>query len=257
VLAAYDILWGMIKQAVILAAGLGTRLRPYTDMLPKPMLPILGTPMLEWHIAQFKKHGVTEFFFNLHYLPGVIRQHFGDGSRFGVSIHYHEEPVILGTAGGVKSFESMLDDEFFLTYGDTFSLVDYSRMESVWYEKQNAIGMQRMKKTDEYIDADIAELDENGTYVAVHAKPHTATYQNAYRMRGTFILNRRILSYIPENTAYEISKQLLPDVMGHNESFYSYECDDYSKGIDTVEKWRAVEAYLSERGISYPALARD
>ena len=131
----------MIKQAVILCAGLGTRLRPYTDTMPKPMIPILGKPMLEWHIMQFKKYGVQEFFINLHYLPDVITDYFGDGSRWGVKIHYHFEPEILGTAGGVKSFEKMLDDSFFLIYGDTFSLVDYGRMEDAWNEKKCAIGM--------------------------------------------------------------------------------------------------------------------
>src|SRR5271156_792666 len=103
----------MIKQAVILAAGLGTRLKPYTDTMPKPMIPILGKPMLQWHVEQFKKHGVTEFFFNLHYLPEVIKNYFGDGSKFGVKIHYFAEQEPLGTAGAIKEFESQLNDEVF------------------------------------------------------------------------------------------------------------------------------------------------
>jgi NDP-sugar pyrophosphorylase family protein len=243
----------MIKQAIILSAGLGTRLRPYTDTMPKPMLPILGKPMLEWHVEQFKKHGVSEFFMNTHYLPEVIKNHFGDGSKFGVKISYTFEPTILGTAGGAKGFslgKDLLDDTFYLIYGDTFSLVDYTKMAEAFAKFPDAIGMQRMKKTDDYADADVAEVDERGKFIAIHAKPHTEKYANAYRMRGAFILKKEILSYVPEGVAYEIGKHLLPDVVKRGKAFYSYECDDYSKGIDTEEKWREVETYLKEHNIS-------
>ncbi|MEK9180429.1 MAG: nucleotidyltransferase family protein [Patescibacteria group bacterium] len=253
-------------QAIILCAGLGTRMRPYTDTMPKPMIPILGKPMLEWHIEQFKKHGVKEFFINLHYLPEAVKNYFGDGAKWGVKIHYAFEPTILGTAGGAKQFESNLDDEFFLIYGDTFSLVDYSKMKEAW-EKLPAdkIGMQRMKKTDDYADADVAELDTDGKFIKIHPKPHSEKYPNAYRMRGVFILKKKILSYVPPNTAderkrggierssanvpYEIGKQLLPDIVARGEAFYSYECDDYSKGIDTIEKLKEVEEYLRKSGL--------
>lgn len=238
----------MIKQAIILSAGLGARLRPYTDTMPKPMLPILGKPMLEWHVEQFKKHGVTEFFMNTHYLPEVIKDYFGDGSEWGVRITYSFEPVILGTAGGAKGFEPYLDDEFYLTYGDTFSLVDYSKMAAAFATKKDPIGMQRMARTENYADADVAELGPDGVFVKIHAKPHTEKYPNAYRMRGVFILKKKILSYVPPNAPYEIGKQLLPAVVAAGEKFYSYECDDYSKGIDTLEKWKEVEENLKKLG---------
>ena len=243
-----------INQAVILCAGLGTRLRPITDTIPKPMIPLLGKPMLEWNIEQFRDHGVTEFFINLHYLPEVIKNYFGDGSKWGVKINYHFEPEIRGTAGGVKGFsakggsasggENQLGDTFYLIYGDMLSLVDYSKMAEEFFKKPDAIGMQRMKKTDDYTDADVAELNPDGSFKDIHPKPHSQKYDNAYRMRGVFILKKEILSYIPKNTPYEIGKQLLPDIVSRNKKFYAYECDEYSKGIDTVDKYREVEEYL-------------
>lgn len=240
-----------IKQAVILCAGLGTRLRPYTDTMPKPMIPILGKPMLLWNIEQFKKHGVTEFFLNLHYLPDAIKNHFGDGEKFGAKIAYNFEPVILGTAGGVKQFEPLLDDEFFLIYGDTFSLIDYSKMREAWERlPADKIGLQSMAKTENYADADVAELDPSGKFIKIHPKPHTQKYANANRMRGVFILKKRILSFVPPSVSYEIGKNLLPDIVNRlpaqagGEAFYGYECDDYSRGIDTLEKWKEVEEYL-------------
>ena len=240
----------MIKQAIIAAGGLGTRLRPYTDAMPKPMIPILGRPLLEWHIEQFKKYGVTEFFITLHYLPEAIMEYFGEGTKWKVRINYFFEKKSMGTAGGIKKFEPQLDNEFFYTYGDTFSLMDYGKMEAVWYAKPvGALGMQRVGKSDHYADVDVAELDVDGRIVAVHPKPHIKQYPNAYRMRGTFIFSKKILSYIPASGSYEIGRQLLPDIITRGKTFYGYECTDYSKGIDTAEKWREVEEYLREKNI--------
>ncbi|MDO8574547.1 MAG: nucleotidyltransferase family protein [bacterium] len=249
----------VIKQAVILSAGLGTRLRPITDTVPKPMIPLLGKPMLEWNIEQFKRHGVTEFFLNLHYLPEVVKSYFNDGSKWGVKIHYNFEPEIRGTAGGVKGFstgggsssgeEYNLGDVFYLIYGDMLSLVDYSKMAENFWAKDDPIGMQRTKKTNDYADADVAEVDENLKFIKIHPKPHVEKYVNAHRMRGVFIFKKEILSYIPENQAYEIGKQLLPSVVDQGKNFYGYECSEYSKGIDTIDKYQEVEEYLKSKQI--------
>ncbi len=242
----------MIKQAIISAGGFGTRLKPTTDTMPKPMIPILGEPMLLWHVMQFKKHGVTEFFFTLHYLPEVITDYFGDGSKFGVKMNYFIEKEPMGSAGAIKKFEPQLDKLFYYIYGDTFSLMDYSKMAAAYATKKDPIGMQRMKKTDDYADADVAELDENGRFIKIHAKPHSEKYPNAYRMRGSFILDKKILGYIPDDSAFDLGKQLMPKVVAGGENFYAYECDDYSKGIDTVEKWKEVEDHLKKHAVQTP-----
>lgn len=234
-----------IKQAVILSAGLGTRMRSLTDHAPKVMVPVLGKPLLLRNIEQFKKYGVREFFINLHYLPEAIKNYFGNGSKFGVKITYNFEPEILGTAGGVKGFENELGDEFFLLYGDTLSLLDYQKMEVMWRNMPaSAIGMQRVGKSGNYADVDVAELGDGGKVLAIHSKPHAREYSGAYRLRGIFIMSKKILSFVPENTYYEIGKDLLPDIINKGELFYGYECDDYSKGIDTPEKLKEAEAYL-------------
>jgi NDP-sugar pyrophosphorylase family protein len=234
----------MIKQAIISAGGFGTRLRPMTDTMPKPMILVANKPMLLWHVEQFKKFGVNEFFFTLHYLPEVVMDYFGDGSQFGVKINYFIEKEPLGSAGGIKKFESQLDKLFYYIYGDTFSLMDYSKMAEAYATKKDPIGMQRMKKTADHGDADVAILDENGRFIKIHPKPHTEIYPNAYRMRGAFILDKKILDYIPEETSFDLAKELLPNVINAGENFYSYECDDYSKGIDTLEKLKEVEEYI-------------
>ncbi|HUC01302.1 MAG TPA: NDP-sugar synthase [Candidatus Paceibacterota bacterium] len=234
----------MIEQAIISAGGFGTRLRPATDTIPKPMILIAGKPMLEWHVERFKKYGVREFFFTLHYLPQVVMDHFGDGSAFGVKIEYLVEKEPLGSAGGIRQFGPRLNGLFYYIYGDTFSLMDYGKMAESYAQKKDPIGMQRTKKTDDYADADVAELDADGRFVKIHGKPHTERYPNAYRMRGAFILDKKILGYIPEGVPSDLGKQVLPAIVAAGENFYSYECDDYSKGIDTMEKWKEVEDHI-------------
>src|SRR3989344_995131 len=107
-----------INQAVILSAGFGTRLEPITHgKIPKVMIPLQGKPILEWHIERLKSFGVEEIFINLFCLPEVIKNYFGDGSKWGVKIHYVvEEPEIRGTAGGLKDFEGTLAENFFVVY---------------------------------------------------------------------------------------------------------------------------------------------
>jgi NDP-sugar pyrophosphorylase family protein len=244
----------MIRQAVILCAGLGTRLSPFTDTTPKPMLPVLGVPLIEWNIRRFLEFGVSEFFLNLHYLPEVFRTRLGDGSELGVKIHYHFEPELLGTAGGVKSFEDHLDDEFLVIYGDIFSRLDYGAMMNVWRGKEGALGMQTMSQTNDYGDADVAELSSDGRVVSIHPKPHTSTYANAHRMRGTFILKRTILDQVAPGQYAEIARDLIPAVVANGGAFYGYEGVGYSKGIDTLEKWKEVEEYLTSNGYVREAL---
>ena len=98
-------------KAVLLAAGKGERLGKLTQGIPKPMIPTDGKPILEWNIELCRKYGITELFINLFHLPHIIKEYFGDGSRFGVSIKYSEEAELLGTAGGVKQFSDMLNHD--------------------------------------------------------------------------------------------------------------------------------------------------
>jgi len=240
----------MIKQAILLCGGKGTRLRPYTYTMSKQMIPVLGKPLTEWNIVQFKKHGITEFLINLHTMPEVMKNYLGDGSKWGIKITYNHELEPPGTAGSIKQFEKYADEEFFVIYGDTLSFVDYSKMEKAWREKPaGAIGMQRVQKLANYADADVVELNADGKFVAIHPKPHVEKYSNAYRMRGVFIMKKKILSYVPTDVYYEIGKDLLSDIVRSGEPFYGYECEDYSKGIDTVEKWKEAEEYLEKNNI--------
>jgi len=171
-------------------------------------------------------------------------------------MNYFVEKEPLGEAGAIKKFESQLDQTFYYIYGDILTLMDYTKMAAAYDEKVTesggkAIGMERVKKTDSYADADVVELDERGRFKAMHVKPHTQEYPNAYRTGGSFILDKHIVSYMPEGAAFTLNKQLIPAAVAAGEDFYAYECSDYSKAFDNLEKWKEVEDYLSKNNIRF------
>src|SRR2546423_6116590 len=115
-------------RAMILAAGLGTRLRPITRQIPKPMVPVVNKPVME-HIARLlAAHGFNEVVANLHWFPQVIRERFGDGSGVGLSLSYSHEEKLLGTAGGVRAAAEFLGDDFLVISGDALTDIDLTSM---------------------------------------------------------------------------------------------------------------------------------
>jgi NDP-sugar pyrophosphorylase family protein len=112
-------------KAMVLAAGLGVRLRPLTDRTPKPLLPIAGRPLLVWNLLLLKRHGITDVLVNLHHLGDQIVQAIGDGTRFGLRVAYSHEPELQGTGGGIRQAAPFLKDKPFLVLnGDTLSACD-------------------------------------------------------------------------------------------------------------------------------------
>ncbi|HJX01896.1 MAG TPA: nucleotidyltransferase family protein, partial [Candidatus Humimicrobiaceae bacterium] len=112
-------------KAMVLAAGLGTRLRPLTDLISKPMAPIVNRPVMEHIIRLLVEHNFTDIVCNLHWYPDEIRNYFGDGSKWGANIVYSYEKKLLGTAGGVKNVEDFFEDNTFLVIsGDALTDID-------------------------------------------------------------------------------------------------------------------------------------
>jgi len=116
-------------KAMVLAAGLGTRLRPLTETLPKPLLPVAGRPLLEWNLLLLKRHGIIEVIINLHHLGEQIVRTLGDGARLGLRLAYSHEPTLQGTGGGIKQAAPFLKDGPFLVLnGDTLSECDLTTL---------------------------------------------------------------------------------------------------------------------------------
>ena len=236
----------MITQVVITAGGAGTRLKPLTNSIPKVMIPLDGKPLLEHHIDHFKKHGAGEFFLTLHYMPEKITEYFGDGSQWGVKIFYHIEKTPLGDMGGIKAFEDALHVEFFFLWGDVYTAVDYLKMAERFHALDGAVGIERVEKVEYKSEADFVGLDERMRFVEIHKKNGERPKGPVHRLRGSTIYRKRILSHISGNTPFYKGKDLLPRLLETGEEIYGYECSEYSKGIDTMEKYQEVEEYIKK-----------
>ncbi len=243
-----------ITQAVILSAGLGTRLRSVTgDAIPKVMVPLAGKPLLEYHIETLKTHGVREFFINLFYLPEVIKNYFGDGSKWGVKINYVlEEPEILGTAGGIKNFEAGLRDNFFVLYGDTFYEIDYGRVADFYLSRPDAVGLGTVRQTDHPWDSDLAVVGDDGRVLEFLMKPHRELPKKYWGMSAPYIFSKKVLEYIPRGTYYEIDHQLVLELLSRGYPYYAYTLQEgeFRKDIGTPERYAEVQKYLEEKKAS-------
>ena len=147
-----------MKQLIILAGGLGTRLKARLGDLPKPMIPIAGKPLLEHQVELAKKYGFTDLLFFVHYRADLIEQHFGDGKKFGVRIRYVLEREPLGTAGAVMAGFEQLAERFVVMYGDTMVNVDLGR---IWqaHEEHKAAATLLLHPNDHPLDSDLVEVD--------------------------------------------------------------------------------------------------
>lgn len=242
-----------IKQAVLLSAGLGTRLREVTgNTIPKVMLPLLGKPLLQWHIEQLKKHGVKEFFINLHYLPETIAKYFGDGSKFGVKITYAlETPEIRGTAGGIKNFDGLLHDQFLVLYADTFYEIDFGRLVNFYSSLPAPIGMTTARRTDHPLDSDLAVVGNDGRVLKFLIKPHKELPKDYWGTSAPYIFSKKALEYIPKGKYYEIDHNLVPELLALGFNYYACPLieGEFRKDIGTPERYREVQKYLLEKGL--------
>ena len=197
---------------------------------------------------------MTDFFINLHYLYEPIKKYFGDGTKWDIRVHYSREPKILGTAGGVKQFESRLNDLFFVMYGDMFSLVNYSKMAAMFSSlPEDALGLMIVGRNDHPHDSDLVEVDNDLRFLKLHLKPHNRrdlppTFRT---LDAGYIFRKRILDYVPAEKYYEIDHQLLPDILARGEKFYGYETSDYLKDIGTMERYREVEKYAKKNQVNH------
>ena len=131
-------------KAMVLAAGMGVRLKPLTDNRPKCLMPLAGRPLIDWTLSWLKGHGITECVINLHYLPDMVKAFVGNGSQYGVEVHYSYETELLGTAGAVKKVEDFFaDGPFYVIYSDNFSQWDLGKLRDVYEGQIDTRGRDR------------------------------------------------------------------------------------------------------------------
>ncbi len=224
-------------KAVIMAGGEGTRLRPLTSTRPKPMVPIVNQPVMEHILGLVKHHGMTEVVATLAFMPRVIEDYFGDGEEWEMQISYAVEETPLGTAGSVKNAESMLkDDTFVVISGD--ALTDIDLTEAIRFHKAHGgpvtIVLTRVVDPPEF---GVVITDENGKIERFLEKPTWGQVFSDTINTGIYVLDPLILSFIPEEGAYDFSADLFPALMEAGHDLYGFVAEGYWCDVGSVDSY--------------------
>jgi mannose-1-phosphate guanylyltransferase / phosphomannomutase len=227
-------------KAVIMAGGKGTRLRPLTWHLPKPMVPLLDRPCMEYSIDLLKRHGITEIAVTVQYLPHVIKNHFGDGSDYGVKLHFFEETTPLGTAGSVKNAEDFLDETFLVISGD--ALTDFNLSKAIAYHKEKqAIATLVLTKVDVPIEYGVVMTDDDGKIIRFLEKPSWSEVFSDTVNTGIYILEPEVLKLFEKDQEFDFSKNLFPLLMKNKLPLYGYTAEGYWSDIGNLNQYRQTQ----------------
>jgi NDP-sugar pyrophosphorylase family protein len=220
-------------KAIILAAGKGERLKSIVSQIPKPMIKFKGKPVLQHNIELCKNYGIEEIFINLHHLPNVIADYFGNGEKYGVKIHYSYEDVLLGTAGAVKRIATdyLLDkssskskatnnnlDPFFVIYGDQISGFDLLSLKEK-YDDNNCLGVIAFHYRKDVQHSGVAELGDDNRVIKFIEKPKSRDVNSHWVNAGVYFLNPDILKFIPIDNC-DFGKDVFPYLLSKNYPLY-------------------------------------
>ncbi|KQL44173.1 mannose-1-phosphate guanyltransferase [Brevibacillus choshinensis] len=243
-------------KAVIMAGGKGTRLRPLTSHTPKPMVPLLNRPCMEYTIDLLKKHGITEIAVTLQYLPEAIRNEFGDGSRYGVSLVYFDETTPLGTAGSVKNCADFLDERFIVISGDTLTDIDLSAAIR-FHEERKALATLILTQVETPLEFGVVMTDENGLINRFLEKPTWAEVFSDTVNTGMYVCEPEVLSYIESDREVDFSKEVFPFFLREGKPMYGYKAEGYWSDIGSLEVYRQAQFDLLDGKVQLEIKAQE
>ena len=232
---------------MILAAGLGTRLRPITFDIPKPMVSVCNRPVME-HIARhLASHGFTDVIANLHWFPETIREHFGDGSEFGLNLSYSPEEQLLGTSGGVRNAADFLGDSFLVISGDALTDIDLTAMREV-HESHEGIASLATRRVEDTSEFGVAITGSDGRIQGFQEKPDPSEALSDLANCGIYMFRSEIFDYFPAPGSSKAAgpddppgfadwaMDVFPALLDGDVPFYSHEIEAYWNDIGNLEE---------------------
>jgi mannose-1-phosphate guanylyltransferase len=236
-------------RAMILAAGLGTRLRPITYAMPKPMVPVLNRPVMEHTARLLERHGFDEAIANLHWFPETIESHFGDGSAFGLELSYSFEERLLGTAGGVRNAAGFLGDSFLVVAGDALTDIDFGAMRE-FHESHDGLATLATKRVPDTDQFGVVIAGADGRIQGFQEKPDPAEALSDLANTCIYMFRAEIFDHFPapgtSNDAgpddppqfADWAKDVFPALLDADVPFYSHEIDAYWNDIGNLDELR-------------------
>jgi mannose-1-phosphate guanylyltransferase len=236
-------------KAMILAAGLGTRLRPITYGMPKPMVPVLNRPVMEHSARLLARHGFEQAVANLHWFPETIEGHFGDGSAFGLDLSYSREEALLGTAGGVRNAAGFLGDSFLVVAGDALTDIDLTAMRE-FHESHDGLATMATKRVADTEQFGVVIASGDGRVQGFQEKPDPAEALSDLANTCIYMFRAEVFDHFPEpGTSKDAgpddppefadwAKDVFPALLEADVPFYSHEIDAYWNDIGNLDELR-------------------
>jgi len=226
-------------KAIILAGGRGERLKPLTEKIPKPMVEVSGQPILLHIINHFKEHGIFDFIVATCFLPDVITNYFGDGSKFGVNITYtYEDPKKpLRTAGAISISREFIKDTFIVTSGDILRDLDIKKMISFHKKSKSFVTLNVYKRISKDAKS-MVTIDKNHKVISFIERPKENDLKNkSIWVNGSFyIFEPEIFDLIPDNTKLDFGSDIFPKLLKAKKPLYAYPTTGYFVDIGNLEK---------------------
>mgnify|MGYP000889324343 CR=1 FL=1 len=227
-------------KAVIMAGGEGSRLRPLTCNLPKPMVPIVNRPMMEHIVNLLKAHNISEIASTLWYLPQDVMAYFGDGSAFGVSMEYFVEKEPLGTAGSVKNAAGFLDDTFVVVSGDSLTDIDLSAAVA-FHRERNAVATLILTRVANPLNYGIVITGEDGRIRQFLEKPSWSEVFSDTVNTGIYVLEPEVLQEFAEGQKFDFSRDLFPLLLAKKAPIFGYVAEGYWSDVGNLEVYRQAQ----------------
>lgn len=225
---------------IIMAGGLGARLRPLTNDIPKPLLKVGSRPVLETIVENFSEQGFQHITLCINYKGDMIREHFGDGSRWDLHIDYVEEPDRMGTAGALTLLKSRPTESFIVMNGDLLTKVDFVRLLD-FHQRQGFAATVAMREYSHQIPYGVLEIDDDYKVKRMVEKPIERRYVSA----GIYVLDPSTIDLIPTDAFHDMPT-LFNDLMDHNQAVGSFPLRDYWVDIGRMEDLERASAEFTE-----------
>lgn len=237
-------------KAMILAAGVGSRLDPLTSQLPKPLVPVANQPVMEHILKLLKAHGIQDVISNLHYLPDKIRNYFGDGSKLGMNLDFRFEPELTGDAGGVRACREYFgQDTFIVLMGDLLTDADLSRVIAE-HKRKKAIATIGIKQVEDVSQFGVVLTDKDGFITGFQEKPAPEEALSNFASTGIYILEPEVFDLMPKEGTYGFGRQLFPKVLQEKLPLLAVDLSTYWSDVGTIQQYRMSNFHALEGELS-------
>jgi NDP-sugar pyrophosphorylase family protein len=226
-------------KAMIMAAGFGTRLLPLTELIAKPMVPILNRPVMEHILHLLVRHGVRDVAVNLHYHPDHIKGYFGDGSACGLHLRYIVERELLGTAGGVGNFRGFLaDGTFVVVSGDALTDIDLTAFVAA-HKENGGIGTMAVMQVADPSQYGVVVHDRCGRVTGFQEKPAREEALSSLCNCGIYAFEPGIFKYIADGEFVDFAHDVFPALLAAGEPFHVWQLRSYWNDVGNIEQYRS------------------